>query len=134
MAKKKITYSPEVRQEAIRLLSKQKLSATEVAKKLGCSYGTVLSWQKKELGATTSAKPKTPPKAPVVSPDVSGNSSPPKSEQQKLLPEMDFDTFVRNFWNEGTRAVDVLLMPPEIGTKVLNYINEALKYGFETLR
>jgi len=41
---------------------------------------------------------------------------------------------VRNFWNEGTRAVDVLLLPPEFGPKVLNYVNEALKYGFETLR
>ena len=47
---------------------------------------------------------------------------------------MDFDTFVRNFWHEGTRAVDVLLLPPEIGPKVLSYVNEALKYGFETLR
>ena len=149
MAKKKtkITYSPVVRQKAIHLLTEQKLSVTEVAKKLGCSYGTVVSWQKKELGASAPAKPKvSSKKASVTAPEVqasetSSEISPevsvkplPKSVQQRLLPELDFDTFMRNFWNEGTRAVDTLLMPPDIGPKVVNYVNEALKYAFETLR
>ena len=135
MAKKKtkITYSNDVRQEAIRLLTKEKLSAATVAKKLGCSYGTVLSWQKKEQEATVTAKPKAPPKASVVPTEVTVNPS-PKPEQRKLLPEVDFDTFVRNFWNEDTRAVDVLLLPPELSPRVINYVNEALKYAFETLR
>ena len=126
---KKVTYSPEVRQKAMRLLTEKKLPATEVAKQLGCSYATVLSWQKKEQALTAAAKPK----ASEVAPAVSINPS-PKSEQKKLLPEVDFDTFVRNYWNAGSRAVDVLLLPPEIGPKVLNYVNEALKFGFETLR
>ena len=133
MAKKKIkkTYSQDARQEAIRLLTKEKLSAAAVAKKLGCSYGTILSWQKKEQEmATTAAKPKATPEAPT---EVTVNPS-PKPEQRKLLPEVDFDTFVRNFWNEGTRAVDVLLLPPELSPRVVNYVNEALKYAFETLR
>ena len=130
---KKMTYSPEVRQKAMRLLTEQKLSVYEVAKRLGCSYATVISWQKKEQSSTAPAEPKATPKAPEDAPAASVNPS-PKPVQQKLLPDVDFDTFVRNFWNEGTRAVDVLLLPPEIGPKVLNYINEALKYGFETLR
>ena len=155
MAKKKtkITYSPEVRQKAIRLLTEQKLSTAEVAKKLGCSYQTVVNWQKKEEGASAPAKSKATPKASVTAPEVKASAAPaeispesvvtspevsvkpsPKSVQQRLLPELDFDTFVRNFWNEGTRAVDALLMPPDIGPKVVNYVNEALKYGFETLR
>jgi transposase-like protein len=165
MAKKKtkITYSPEVRQKAIRLLTEQKLSTAEVAKKLGCSYQTVVNWQKKEEGSPAPAKSKASSRetsaAPVVttsavtssessvtapevkaseasseiSPEVSVTPS-PKPVQQRLLPELDFDTFVRNFWNEGTRAVDALLMPPDIGPKVVNYVNEALKYAFETLR
>ena len=126
---KKITYSPEVRQKAMRLLTEKKLPATEVAKQLGCSYATVLSWQKKEQASTAPADPKASEAAPAASVNHS-----PKSEQKKLLPEPDFDTFVRDYWNEGTRAVDVLLLPPEISPKVLNYVNEALKYGFETLR
>jgi len=126
---KKVTYSPEVRQKAMRLLNEKKLSAYEVAKQLGCSNATVLSWQKKEQASTAPADPKAPEAVSAVAVNPS-----PKSEQQKLLPEPDFDTFVRNFWHEGTRAVDVLLLPPEIGPKVLNYVNEALKYAFETLR
>ena len=131
MAKKtkKITYSPEVRQKAMRLLTEQKLSGYEVAKRLGCSNTTVLNWQKKEQSSTAPADPKVSEAAPAASVNPS-----PKSDQKKLLPEMDFDTFVRKYWNEGTRAVDVLLLPPEIGPKVLNYVNEALKYAFETLR
>jgi len=132
MAKKtkttKKTYSQDVRQEAIRLLTEQKLSASEVAKQLGCSYNTVLGWQKKEQAAATAK-----PKAVAISPVVAVPSS-PKSAQQSLLPDVDYETFMRNFWNEGTRAVDVLLMPPETGPKVVNYVNEALKYAFETLR
>ena len=126
MAKKKITYSNDVRQEAIRLLTEGKLSAAQVAKRLGCSYNTVLSWQKKEQCSTTPVKPKASPKVPIT--------PSPNSKQQELLPEMDFDTFMRNFWNEGTRAVDVLLLPPELSPKVVNYVNEALKFAFETLR
>ncbi|MCL2622501.1 MAG: transposase [Planctomycetaceae bacterium] len=131
MARKKITYSPEVRQEAIRLLTEQKLSSTAVAKRLGCSYATILSWQKKEQSST--GVPKESPKASTISPEASAVPS-PNLERQKSLLERDFDTFMRNFWNEGTRAVDVLLLPPEIGSKVSNYVNEALKYAFETLR
>ena len=136
MAKKKIkkTYSQDARQEAIRLVTKEKLSAATVAKQLGCSYGTVLSWQKKEQEAAVVAKPKASPKAtPEAPPEVTVNPS-PKPEQRKLLSEMNFDTFVRNFWNEGTRAVDVLLLPPELSSRVVNYVNESLKYAFETLR
>ena len=140
MAKKtkKITYSPEVRQKALRLLTEKKLSAYEVAKRLGCSNATVLSWQKKEQASAAATETKATPKASEEAPAASVNPSPKteqqKSEQQKLLPETDFDIFMRNYWNEGTRAVDVLLLPPEIGPKVLNYVNEALKYSFETLR
>lgn len=35
---------------------------------------------------------------------------------------------------EGSRAVDVLLMPSEVGTQIVHYVNEALKYAFEKLR
>ena len=140
MAKQQIRYSPEVHQEAIRLLSEQNLSAAEVAAKLGCSYWSVVNWRKKEerirgmrigkrvrkrtRGKERGEEDKTPAPLPTS----------PAPLEKSPRPSTDFDTFVKNFWNKGTRAVDVLLLPPEIGPKVLNYINEALKYGFETLR
>jgi transposase-like protein len=127
MAKKKrITYSPQVRQEAIRLLTEEKLSAKKVAEQLGCSYNTVLSWHKSAFGTPPTGEPSASAKVLVTPPS--------NSQPNKAVPEMDFDTFVRSFWNEGTRAVDVLLLPPEVGPKVINYVNEALKYAFDKLQ
>jgi DNA-binding transcriptional regulator YiaG len=127
MAKrKKITYPAKVRQEAIRLLTEEKLSAKKVAEQLGCSYNTVLTWHKNAFGTPPTGEPSASAKVPVIPPS--------NSQPKKAVPEIDFDSFVRSFWNEGTRAVDVLLLPPEIGPKVINYVNEALKYAFEKLK
>jgi DNA invertase Pin-like site-specific DNA recombinase len=50
---------------------------------------------------------------------------------QESPSRISLDYFTKNYWTEGTRAVDVLLLPPEIGSKVVNYVNEALRYAYD---
>jgi len=44
------------------------------------------------------------------------------------------DEFVRDFWRQGGRATEVLLLPPEIGPKVVQHVNDALRYAYDQLR
>ena len=43
----KITYTPEIKAEAIRLYVEEKCSCSEAAAKIGCTGATVLGWFKK---------------------------------------------------------------------------------------
>ena len=52
----------------------------------------------------------------------------------KKVTAAEVENVVRAYWQEGTRAVDVLLLPPEIGPTVLRYVNEALKYAHDRLK
>jgi len=44
-SKSKKSYSPEVREKAVRLITKLGYSVSEVAQQLGCSTASVLRWQ-----------------------------------------------------------------------------------------
>ena len=115
------SFSPEVREKAIRMF-KQGQSQRKIAKKLGCASETVRRW-KQQYEESIAARP------------VVENGTPnEKAIVPKKVAPVDFDNIVRGYWQEGTRAVDVLLLPPEIGPVVLRYVNEALKYAYERLR
>jgi hypothetical protein len=47
---------------------------------------------------------------------------------------MAYEDFVREYWQEGTKATDVLLLPPEISPAVVRYVNEPLKYAYDQFR
>jgi transposase-like protein len=118
---KKKNYPVKIRKEAMRLIFEDKLTYKEVAAKIGCSINTIHSWRRQyKAGKSEAAVPKTRVQSKV-------------SQRKKAVatPETSFDDFIRNYWNEGTRAVDVLLLPPEIGPKVAQYVNEALRYAYD---
>lgn len=50
--------------------------------------------------------------------------------QPDQVPSADFDQFVREFWTQGSSAVDVLMLPEEIRLKVMKYVDDALSYGY----
>jgi len=121
MPKKKTKgYPLKVRKEAIRLLTEENLTVGQVAKQIGCSVECVRQWKLRYSESTpdTSTSTKPSPRRPAV---VAQESS------------TDFDEFARQYWQGGSRAVDVLLLPSEIGPKIIHYVNEALRYAYETL-
>ena len=109
-------FSAKVREEAMRLIFEEKLSMKDAAAKIGCSVNSVQAWKKQY-------NPEPSVRKTAVQPRI--------SQPQSKSPQIAFDDFVRNYWNGGTRAVDVLLLPPEIGPKVVQYVNEALRYAYD---
>jgi len=121
-------YSSKVRKEAMRLLREGELSYQQIADKIGCSITTIKNWKAmREQSKNTSSKQMPKPIAVLQK---------PKDEKPatKKEPQIAYDDFVRGYWNGGTRAVDVLLLPPEIGPDIVRYVNEALKYAYEKLQ
>jgi len=120
-------YTAKVRKEALHLLRKGELSFQQIADKIGCSITTIKNWKAASTTKKASSKP-IPNPAPT--------QQPPKAISPVAVKKtpIAFDDFVRNYWNQGTRAVDALLMPPDIGPKVVEYVNEALKYAYDQFR
>jgi transposase-like protein len=120
-------YPVHVKQEAIRLIFEEKYADDWVAAQIGCSIHTILSWKKqyrKRKNKSLAQKKKTELAVSLQSPEQ-------KNTVAKLPPA--FDEFVRNFWNGGTRAVDVLILPPEVSPYVICCVNDALLYAYEKL-
>ena len=111
----------------MRLLSEENLSYQQIADQVGCSLTTIKNWK----AAHQSKKPSS---KPVPNPVASQHLSKDIQHVAVKKTPIAFDDFVRNYWNQGTRAVDALLMPPDIGPKVVEYVNEALKYAYEKLQ
>ncbi len=123
----KKNYSAKVKKEAMRLIFEENKTLEQTAEAIGCSIGAVRQWKAKHHKAKKATSEAKKPTASPQQPLVGKTSAPKKSP-------LDFDEFARQYWQEGTRAVDVLLLPAEIGPKVVNYVNEALKFAFEKLR
>ena len=120
MPKKKKNYPPKVRKEAIRLMFEENQTPGQVAKQLGCSVECARQWKVRHSQSTPLLKPV------------------PTKSSKRTIPAtkvpVDFDEFARQYWQEGTRAVDVLLLPPEIGPDIVRYVNEALRYAYDHFR
>ena len=110
----------------MRLLSEGNLSYQQIADQVGCSLTTIKNWKAAQPKTSSS---KQLPKSVV--PQTQPKNDKPVAKKES---HVTFDDFVRGYWNSGTRAVDVLLLPPEIGPDVVRYVNEALRYAFEKLR
>jgi transposase-like protein len=111
-------YPLKVKKEAMRLIFEEKFTMKEVAERIGCSVNTIQSWKKKHKKPRKSASQENAP-LPV--------------SRSKTVAHLPYEDFVRNYWNDGTKAVDVLLLPPEIGPEVIRYVNEALQYAYDRL-
>jgi transposase-like protein len=125
-SKTKKGYPVKVRTEAMRLIFEQHYTSVQVAAQLGCSVACLQKWKKRYLEELDH-------KSSSPSAHVNKNTSSNSIDTPNKIP-VNFDDFARNYWQEGTRAVDVLLLSPEIGPKVLNYVNEALRYAYEKLQ
>lgn len=123
----KKNYSPKVKKEAMRLIFEEKQTLEQAAATIGCSVGAIRQWKAKHQKSKKPASGAKTQKTPRQQPQGNTTSTPKKSS-------IGFDEFARQYWQEGTRAVDVLLLPPEIGPKIVNYVNEALRYAFDKLQ
>ena len=112
----------------MRLIFEEKLTMQQVADKIGCSVSCLHSWKAKHRPSKKSDA-KQIPKSVVSQYQPKDDKSVAKKELH-----VTFDDFVRGYWNSGTRAVDVLLLPPEIGPDIVRYVNEALRYAYDKLR
>jgi len=127
--KKNVTkkgYTAKVRNEAMHLIFEEKLTLKEVAAKSGCSVNTIQSWKKRHTPAEA--------EVPVPKKSTRRKASKPQPKKVAAKSQIAFDDFVRNYWNEGKKAVDVLLLPQEISQLVSQYVNEALRYAYDQLR
>jgi len=107
----------------MRLIFEEKRPMKEVAAQIGCSVNSIQAWKKqykaKESGASTPKK--------VVRQKVPQVKVPPP----KATAPITYEDFMREFWSSGTKAVDALLLPPEIGPEVVRYVNEALRFAYD---
>ena len=109
--KGKRNFSAKDKKEALRLIFEEKLTMRQAAAKIGCSVNSIQSWKAKHRSK------KSKPSKGMIEPAT-------VRWQPKEAKTVAFDDFVRNYWNEGTRAVDVLLLPSEIGPDVVRYVND----------
>lgn len=117
----------------------------ELAAKAGVPWQTVAAWKRSG---------KIPPEAvttdghflksvidPLLESGVFQNS-PPEPRPQKCVArtakkdsdDSTFEEFARMYWQEGSKAVDVLLMPTETSTLLINHVNDALRFAWEKLQ
>ncbi|MCL2624386.1 MAG: transposase [Planctomycetaceae bacterium] len=126
-AKGKKHFSAKAKKEAMRLLREEKLSYQQIADQIGCSVTTIKNWKAALPRFKKSSLNPTP--TPMDSRRQPNDDKP----TTKREPQVTYDDFVRGYWNGGggKRAVDVLLLPPEIGPEIVRYVNEALRYGYD---
>jgi DNA-directed RNA polymerase specialized sigma24 family protein len=105
-------------------------SGAEIAKKFNCGLATVasvigLATRKSEIveRITSLSPPKTPNKS----------AQNIESPADVAAPKIPFETLVRNFWTNESRAVDVLLKPPEHRQLITENVAQALAYAYKTL-
>ena len=56
-----------------------------------------------------------------------------ESPAPETPPQISFETFVRNFWTDKARAVDVLLLPPDLRLRITENVKQALKYAWDAM-
>jgi len=117
------TFSAKDRRRIIGMYANN-ISGAEIAEEFGCDLRSVsLILNLAEMSAD--------PQPVLVPSNVSGNHE--LIDPASTPSPIPFDTFVRKYWEQETRAVDMMLLPPEVGSKIANYVNEALLYAYEKL-
>jgi len=105
-------------------------SGDEIATKFECSLETVasvieLATRKSQIVQRITTMPKTNA--------VDETSEDIESHTPDTQPQIQLDTLVRNFWAEKSRAVEVLLLPPDLRMKITESVEQALTYAWNTL-
>ena len=148
MAKKKPvrkSFSPETKVEALRLIREDGYTQNQAAEYAGCSVNAIQNWKvAAKAGKIKVAAQETKNGANTAEHSVKSVKKAKRQQKGSMAtttrtaatgkPQITSDDFVRDYWNKGTRAVDALLLPPEIGQKVIQYVNEALRYAYDQFR
>lgn len=142
-------FSAADQQEAIRLMTEENWSIKQVSDKLGCSAESARRWKKNALAGKKRKKTKIKHRSPksnskraykrVAAGITKKNGKPLAPAVPEVFTSVsdsvsDFDAFVRRYWQQNNRAVEVLLSPSEIGTKILKSVNEALRFAYNELK
>lgn len=117
----------------------------ELAAKAGVPWQTIAAWKRNNRIPLEAVTPDGRFLKAVVDPilESGGFQEPPAApypqksvahSAKKGAVDHSFEDFARTYWQEGTKAVDVLLMPEETGTLLVRHVNDALRYAWKTLR
>jgi len=116
--------------DRIMTLYKAGFSGTEIAAKFDCDLETVASVIARATGTSRNVPHHaTLPKSNAAAkPDDS-----PQAPASESRPPLSLETLLRNFWADKARAIDVLLLPPDIRLKIMESVEQALLYAWNTL-
>lgn len=123
--RKKIRFTADDHDRMARMRAEGR-SLETIASSFGCSISTI-SRVLSSPDARTSSLPV------VESPDTPVHVAPVPEPAAQTAP-IAFEEFVRNYWSVGTRAVDMLFLPPEARSRILSAVRETLRYAYERLR
>ena len=79
-----------------------------------------------------SVKKSEPPKEEIVK-----EHSQPILEhepQKPVQPAVPFEEVVKEYWGEGTRAADILQMPPDVSLDMVRLVHEAMQHVYDRLQ
>ena len=105
-------------------------SGTEIAAKFECSLETVasvieLATRKSQIVQRITTMPNS---------NAAGKPDDyPQALASESRPPLSLETLLRNFWSDKARAIDVLLLPPDIRLKIMESVEQALLYAWNTL-
>jgi len=117
---KKKNFTEAQKEAAVEMIAEGS-SLSQTAKAFGCSVASLQKWKKQYGG-----KAKAPTKKSV---EEHPDPTPPLEKPKAQVP---YDKFVRKFWEK--RAVDVLLMDSAKRDEILNFVNDALQYSYDTFQ
>jgi len=120
---------PPKKREKMLTLYKEGYSGDEIAAKFGCGLETVFSVI--ELATRKSQivqRITTMPSSNAADKTIENNEPP-----LELPPQIPLDTLVRNFWADKARAVDALLLPPDLRLIITESVEQALAYAWKAL-
>ncbi len=125
-----VAQLPPKQQERIVAMYESGFSGAEIAEKFDCGLAAVASVIDIALRKSRIVERMT------FLPDskIPGNFvMETKFATSKPTSQISFEALVRNFWSDETRAVDVLLLPPEHRLMIIESVKQALSYASETL-
>ena len=129
MAKERITYPPETKKEAVRLILEENYTQQQAAEYVGCNINSIKNWldaaksHNKRAKSTTSAGPVKRRRRKRVK----------RATVTTVASQHSFDEFVQGYWSTHKEAAEVLQLPPDLAPEAVRYVNNVLRYAYNTL-
>jgi len=122
--KQLVEDDPDMSNNDIRKRLPIKVSVTTISK-----YRRKNGW----LRPTTIQPQTVPSRSSTPNSHAAGKTIESSEPSLETPPSIPLESFVRNFWSDKPRAVDVLLLPPDIRLKITESVEQALLYAWNTL-